>query len=122
MVQSIADPPQLSKAPCSAMLALIFLLCAGFADSFMATAGLRSYAKISGLCNKRSAIYLSSEKMEKNLWDDNVEYVDLNANNVEPSETSRTLPLFLLGNGFIIRILKQIYKCKCLSYLIKHRV
>ena len=103
-MDSIADPYRLSPGPSAAMLALIFLLCAGFTDSFIATAGLRSYAKISGPCNKRSALYLSSEKIEKNLWDDNVEYVDLNANNVEPSETSRTLPLFLLGKGFTSRI------------------
>lgn len=40
---------------------------------------------------------MASEKTGNWLWDREVDYVDLNANNLEPSPTSRTLPLFLLG-------------------------
>ena len=39
--------------------------------------------------------------MSENIWNEEVEYVDLNASNLEPSPTSRTLPLFLLGKHWV---------------------
>ena len=83
------------------MSVLLFLLCVGIADSFTTKATLLSHRKTSNLYNKRTGMSMSSENTQKILWDDNVEYVDLNANNLDPSPTSRTLPLFLLGSNLI---------------------
>lgn len=46
----------------------------------------------------------SQLSMAENIWNEQVEYVDLNANNLEPSPTSRTLPLFLLGKELIKKL------------------
>jgi hypothetical protein len=79
-----------STANLPKMVVLAMILLAGIVESYVSrTPSAR--VKLS------SRLSMASEGNQKVLWDDQVEYVDLNANNFEPSPTSRTLPLFLLG-------------------------
>ena len=56
----------------------------------------------------KNALYMSDSKdtttqsppFAKSLWSERVEYVDLLAQEEEPTPTARSLPLFLLGGAF----------------------
>lgn len=44
--------------------------------------------------------FLKSTEESKTLWNEQIQYVDLNGNSNDPTPTSRTMPLFLLGACF----------------------
>lgn len=80
----------ISKANLPKMVVLAIILFAGIVESYVSRT---PFARV----KPTNRLSMASEGNQRVLWDEQVEYVDLNANNLEPSPTSRTLPLFLLG-------------------------
>jgi hypothetical protein len=79
-----------SAANLPKMIVLAIMLLAGIVESYVPRTP-------SARVQPTFRLSMASEGSKRVLWDEQVEYVDLNANNLEPSPTSRTLPLFLLG-------------------------
>ena len=89
---------EFSRVIIGAMLCLSILLFAGVVESLITRCPSFAINKIlPNYLKKARGLHMASEKTGNWLWDREVDYVDLNANNLEPSPTSRTLPLFLLG-------------------------
>lgn len=79
-----------STANLPKMIVVAIILFAGIVESYVSRTP-------SARVKPAYRLSMAAEGNQRVLWDEQVEYVDLNANNFEPSPTSRTLPLFLLG-------------------------
>lgn len=82
-----------------------FITFLNFAECFISSNGLASKAWLhrgNQQFHHGKGLHLSSAITvdESGLWKERVEYIDLSINNVEPSPTARTLPLFLLPGAF----------------------